>query len=58
MKPNIKVINASIIYEKQNLTNILDQIDREKDEEKKLFLKSMVSKSLKTLKNLYEKLSK
>jgi hypothetical protein len=58
MKPNIKVINASIIYEKQNLTNILDQIDVEKDEEKKLFLKSMASKSLKTMKNLYEKLSK
>lgn len=58
MKPNIKVINASIIYEKQNLKNILDQIDIEKDEEKKLFLKSMVSKSLKTMKKLYEKLSK
>lgn len=58
MKPNIKVINASIIYEKNNLTSLLNQIDQEKDEEKKLFLKSMVSKSLKSLKNLYEKLSK
>jgi hypothetical protein len=51
-------ITSSIVYEKNNLTNILNQIDQTDDEEKKIFLKSMVAKSMKTLKNLYEKLSK